>query len=71
MTDHAARTGAGLEGALRKLREEIVEGLQHGFFELAVSCEIIQGHKRRFTIKAGKSYQFVLSEAEVNAGSRN
>jgi hypothetical protein len=51
--------------AMRKLQSEVQEGLAHGFFELSVSCEVIKAGKRRLTIKAGKSYQFVISEEEL------
>jgi len=47
--------------ALSLLEREVLEGLRHGFFDLSVSGEIIKGGKRRLTIRAGKSYQFVIS----------
>jgi len=54
-----------LRQALQKLESEVREGLGHGFFELSVSCEVIKGGKRRLTIKAGKSYQFVIPAQEL------
>jgi len=54
-----------LQRALRKLESEVREGLGHGFFELSINCEVIKGGKRRLTIKAGKSYQFVIPEQEL------
>ncbi len=56
-----------LQRALRKLESEILQGVHHGFFELSVACEVIKGGKRRLTIKAGKSYQFVIPEEELKA----
>jgi hypothetical protein len=53
-----------LRQALQKLESEVLEGLGHGFFELSVSCEVIKDGKRRLTIKAGKSYQFVIPAQE-------
>ena len=53
-----------LRQALQKLESEVLEGLGHGFFELSVSCEVIKDGKRRLTIKAGKSYQFVIPPQE-------
>lgn len=56
-----------LERALQKLIVEIKKGIAHGFFECAVSCQIVQGGKRRLTITAGKSYQFTISEDEFKS----
>lgn len=61
---------AELRRAMCKLQSEISEGLEHGFFELLVSCEVIKGGKRRLTIRAGKSYQFVISEEELKTHPR-
>ena len=58
-----------LQRALRKLESEVREGLGHGFFELSVTCEVIKDGKRRLTIRAGKSYQFVIPEQEVKMAS--
>ena len=51
-----------LEEALNKLREETINGLKHGFFEIHLKGEIIKGHKRRFDIVAGKSFHFIIPE---------
>ena len=53
------------ERALRKLETEVREGLEHGFFDLSITCEVIKDGKRRLTIRAGKSYQFVIPEQEL------
>lgn len=53
------------EKAIRKLCLEVHDGLKHGFFDFSLTCEIISGHKRRFTIKSGKSFQYVISEEEL------
>jgi len=55
--------------ALSLLQSEILEGLRHGFFDLSVSGELIKGGKRRLTIPAGKSYQFVISIEELQTTS--
>jgi hypothetical protein len=60
---HAAESEMGR--ALRKLESEVRDGLGHGFFELSITCEVIKDGKRRLTIKAGKSYQFVIPEQEL------
>ena len=54
-----------LNEALEKLKLEVREGLRHGFFEYTISCEVVKGRKRRLTLKAGKSYQYVISEDEL------
>ena len=54
-----------LEAALRQLDSVIRDGLQHGYFETEVHCEVIKGRKRRLTIHAGKSYQYTISEDEL------
>jgi hypothetical protein len=51
--------------ALDKLHEEFRAGLQHGFFECVITCEIVKGHKRRVIIKAGRSHRFIIPEDEL------
>ena len=51
---------SGLSSAMEKLEQVVLDGVQHGFFEYVVSCEIVAGHKRRLTIRAGKSHQFTI-----------
>jgi hypothetical protein len=65
MDESVHSTGFELERALRRLETEVREGLQHGFFDFSISCEVIKDGKRRLTIKAGKSYQFVIPEHEI------
>ena len=55
-----------LDQALRKLNDEVLDGLRHGFFELTVRCETVSEHKRRFVIEAGKSYHYYIVPAELN-----
>ena len=54
-----------LELALVQLREILEDGLRHGFFECAVSSEVVNGKKRRLIIRAGKSHQFTIAEDEL------
>jgi hypothetical protein len=54
-----------LGDALARIEREVREGVAHGFFDLAISCEIVNGKKRRLTVRSGKSYQFVISLEEV------
>jgi hypothetical protein len=50
---------------MARLMLEVKDGLKHGHFEYAVSCEILSGGKRRLTLKVGKSYRFVIPEEDV------
>jgi hypothetical protein len=64
-TDGTVQSGAlELHRAFQRLESEIRDGLGHGFFDLSVVCEVIKGGKRRLTIRAGKSYQFLIGEEE-------
>jgi hypothetical protein len=50
----------GLKAACERMSRELVEGVQHGFFEMVVTVEMTQSKKKCITIKAGKSYRFVV-----------
>ena len=54
-----------LQAALARLQEIVLDGLRHGFFDCSVSCELVQGKKRRLVIRAGKSHQFTIPEDEL------
>jgi hypothetical protein len=43
----------------------LLDGLQHGFFEISINCWLATGKKRELIIKAGKSYQFRIPENEI------
>ena len=51
--------------ARARLEEVVVEGLRHGFFDCAISCEIGNGGRRQLVIRAGKSHKFFIPEEEV------
>ncbi len=55
-----------LECALKDLREIVLDGLRHGFFEYQITGEMLNENKRRLIIKAGKSHRFVISPEELN-----
>jgi hypothetical protein len=48
-----------------RLMEIVLDGLQHGFFDCQVTCEVVQDRKRRVTIKAGKSHQFMIRAEDL------
>lgn len=52
--------------ALEKLEQVVLEGLQHGFFECTVVCEVIKNQKRRLVIKAGVSHQYTIPLEELD-----
>jgi len=56
---------SALAEGIDKLVEEIQDGLRHGFFEYGVTCELMKDRKRRLTIKAGKSHQFIIREEDL------
>jgi hypothetical protein len=53
-----------IDRALSRILAEIHDGLRHGFFEFTLTCEVIGQERRRLTLRAGKSHQFVLSKGE-------
>lgn len=55
-----------LAEATTKLLEEMRDGLRHGFFECTITCELIKDGKRCLIIRAGKSYQFIISKEELS-----
>ena len=61
------RPSSELRRALDKLEQDVLDGLRHGFFEYVVTCEIVNGQKRRLTIHAGMSYQFTIPEDDLRA----
>lgn len=55
----------GLE-ALYVLIDKFSDGLEHGFFDISLSCEMTQARKRLLVINAGKKYLFTIPEDLVN-----
>ena len=53
-------SGEGLKAACEYMARQLVEGVQHGFFEMVVTVEMKQSKKKSITIKAGKSHRFVI-----------
>ena len=50
---------------MERLTREVQDGLRHGFFDLTVVCEMVNGRKRRLTIKAGKNHRFTIPEEDL------
>ena len=62
---HGHDKDSPLNRAKKCLDREIDDGLRHGFFDLIVTCEMVNGRKRRLTIKAGKNHRFTIPEDEL------
>ena len=56
--------GTSVGRALARVVAEIEDGLRHGYFEYTLTCEIIGRDRRRLTLRAGKSHQFVIPKEE-------
>jgi hypothetical protein len=54
-----------LAEALAHLENVVVEGLNHGFFEYTITCEIANGRKRHLMIRAGKAHKFTIPEEDL------
>ena len=53
--------------ALRRVVAEICDGLRHGFFDFALTCEVVGRGRRRLLMRAGKNYQFVIPADECDS----
>jgi hypothetical protein len=60
-----ADTRDELQRALGKLLATIEDGLDHGFFEIGIAGELMKDRKRRLTIRAGKTFRFVIPEEDL------
>lgn len=60
MKKDSSANPSGLDTVLSFLETELRAGVQHGFFDYQVTCEMVNDKKRRITIKAGKSHQFIV-----------
>ena len=51
--------------AADRLLEEVFSGIKHGFFQIVIEGEIVSGEKRGVTIRAGKSYRFIVHPGDL------
>jgi hypothetical protein len=63
--DTGEANGNPLQDACEQMTRLLTDGVKHGFFAMTVEVETVQSKRRRITIRAGKSYQFVVSEEHV------
>jgi hypothetical protein len=59
-----ATADTAMDRALRRIIAELHDGLRHGYFEYTITCEVVTQARRRLTLHAGKSYQFVIPAQE-------
>ncbi|MBK9585475.1 MAG: hypothetical protein KA176_11575 [Alphaproteobacteria bacterium] len=49
---------------MEQIKQEIMSGLRHGFFDYSLTGETKNG-KRHVTFKAGKSYKFTIASEDI------
>ena len=54
-----------LNRALDHVRDQLIDGLRHGFFTFTITCELVKDRKRRLVVTTGKSAQFTIPANEV------
>lgn len=57
-------TESEIQKFLGRIKQEILSGLRHGFFEYSVKGEIKNG-KRHVTLKAGKNHKFTINPEDI------
>jgi hypothetical protein len=57
--------GRQLREVLDRIEELVVDGLQHGFFDYSLVCEIVKDRRRQLVIRAGKTHKFSIPEDEL------
>jgi hypothetical protein len=55
-----------LDKFMATLKQELLAGIRHGFFECSINSEIIKCSKRRVILKAGKMHLFVIEQKEID-----
>ncbi len=54
-----------LEEFLAKVREELREGLMHGFYKCEIDCKIVKEQRREIVIRAGKTWKFYVTKEDA------
>lgn len=49
---------------LERMKQEIMSGLRHGFFDFSLTGEFKQG-KHHVTLKAGKNHKFTIAPEDI------
>ena len=56
-----------LAKAMAKIASEVRDGLDHGHFEIAITCTVANTGIRDLVVKAGKSYRYRITKEELEA----
>jgi hypothetical protein len=56
---------APVRSALYLIEKLLVEGIKHGHFDYAITCETGTGGRRLLIVKAGKCHKFSIMEPDV------
>ena len=51
--------------ALAHIEKVVIDGLNHGFFDYTITCQIVKGGTRQLVVRAGKSHQFNIRQEEL------
>jgi hypothetical protein len=49
-----------LHAVFEHITRELLDGVKHGFCEMNIAVERIPSNKTRITVRAGKSWRFVI-----------
>lgn len=62
------RPSGGHQGiaAINALLGVVTEGLEHGFFQYSLNCEIEKNGRRVLIINAGKLFRFTIPQEELH-----
>jgi hypothetical protein len=63
--DASQSEGSECGRALKQIRQVVLAGLKHGFFDYSLHCEVQKNGKRRLVFKAGVSHQFYIAPDEI------
>ena len=61
----SCRYSESVRSALDLIEGLLVEGIKHGHFDYAVTCEMGNKGRRLLIVKAGKSHKFAIPESDV------
>ena len=67
MNSQAVSSASPVNAMVHRVLSEVHEGLQHGYFDFRLTCEMVGQGRRRLQLHAGKNYQFVIPAEECAA----
>jgi len=54
-----------VQSAFDLVEKLLIEGIRHGHFDYAITCETGTGGRRLLIVRAGKSHKFSIMESDV------